>query len=61
MIRRDVGACTLKRDTKKEVAVYIGSGKITKSQLLFVQLNDERRACYCNHTKDCLLSTLAVA
>jgi hypothetical protein len=61
MMRRDVGAHTLKRDTKKEVAVYLGSGKITKSQLLFVQLNDESRACYCNRTKDCLLSTLVVA
>lgn len=60
MMRRDVGAHTLKRDTKKEVAVYLGSGKITKSQLLFVQLN-ESRACYCNRTKDCLLSTLVVA
>lgn len=56
-----MGAHTLKRDTKKEVAVYLGSGKITKSQLLFVQLNDESRACYCNRTKDCLLSTLVVA
>ena len=55
-----MGAHTLKRDTKKEVAVYLGSGKITKSQLLFVQLN-ESRACYCNRTKDCLLSTLVVA
>lgn len=40
MIRGDVGLLTLKRDTKKEVAVYLVSGKITKSWVLFVQLND---------------------
>lgn len=40
MIRRDVDLLSLKRDTKKEVAVYLVSGKITKSWVLFVQLND---------------------
>lgn len=40
MIRRDVDPLTLKRGTKKEVSVYLGSGKITKSWVLFVQLND---------------------
>lgn len=40
MIRRDVDLLSLKRDTKKEVAVYLVSGKITKSWVLFVQLSD---------------------
>lgn len=40
MIVRDAGLLTFKRDTKKEVTVYLVSGKITKSWVLFVQLND---------------------
>lgn len=50
MIRRDVDLLSLKRDTKKEVAVYLVSGKITKSWVLFVQLSDQSRACYCHWT-----------
>lgn len=60
MIVRDAGLLTFKRDTKKEVTVYLVSGKITKSWVLFVQLNDQRGACYCNRIKDCLLSLLVV-
>lgn len=56
MIRRDVDLLTLKRDTKREVAVYLVSGKITKSWVLFVQLNDWSGVCYCNQTKGCLVS-----
>lgn len=55
-----MGLLTLKGDTKKEVAVYLLSGKITKSWVLFVQLNDQSGACYCNWTKGCLLSMLVV-
>lgn len=61
MISRDISLLTLKRDTKKEVDVYLLSGKITKSRVLFVQLNDSSGTCYYNWTKDCLFSTLVVA
>lgn len=48
MIRGGGDLLTLKRDTKKEVAVYLVSGKRTKSQVLFVQLSVQNWARHCS-------------